>query len=90
MCRKFECHKDIHYKTQLHGPGLGLIMYIFTTLEFPTHNIDFHTVHTRRLITLNSMTATFSAVVSVMYVKRYLITLASTTKADFNEERHTV
>ena len=24
------------------GPGLGLIMYIFTTLEFPTHNIDFH------------------------------------------------
>ena len=24
------------------GPGLGLIMYILTTLEFPTHNIDFH------------------------------------------------
>ena len=24
------------------GPGLGLIMYIFTTLEFPTHNIDFN------------------------------------------------
>ena len=23
------------------GPGLGLIMYIFTTLEFPTHNCDF-------------------------------------------------
>ena len=24
------------------GPGLGLIMYILTTLEFPTHNFDFH------------------------------------------------
>ena len=24
------------------GPGLGLIMYILTTLEFPTHNNDFH------------------------------------------------
>ena len=24
------------------GPGLGLIMYILTTLEFPTHNSDFH------------------------------------------------
>ena len=24
------------------GPGLGLIMYIFTTLEFPTYNFDFH------------------------------------------------
>ena len=28
------------------GPGLGLIMYIFTTLEFPTHNIDFHLLTT--------------------------------------------
>ena len=26
------------------GPGLGLIMYIFTTLEFPTHNFDKHLV----------------------------------------------
>ena len=24
------------------GPGLDLIMYILTTLEFPTHNSDFH------------------------------------------------
>ena len=24
--------------SQLHGPGLGRIVYIFTTLEFPTHN----------------------------------------------------
>ena len=24
------------------GPGLGLIMYILTTLEFPKHNLDFH------------------------------------------------
>ena len=24
------------------GPGLGLIMYILSTLEFPTHNLDFH------------------------------------------------
>ena len=24
------------------GPGLGLIMYIFTILEFSTHNLDFH------------------------------------------------
>ena len=24
------------------GPGLGLIMYILTILEFPTHNFDFH------------------------------------------------
>ena len=52
MCRKFECRKHIHYKTQTGfdsqpeglgvaffatGPGLGLIMYMFTTLEFPTH-----------------------------------------------------
>ena len=28
------------------GPGLGLIMYIFTTLEFPTHNIDFNIFET--------------------------------------------
>ena len=27
------------------GPGLGLIMYIFTTLEFPTHNSDFHKIN---------------------------------------------
>ena len=25
------------------GPGLGLVMYIFTTLEFSTQNFDFHT-----------------------------------------------
>ena len=24
------------------GPGLGLIMYILTTLQFPTHYFDFH------------------------------------------------
>ena len=24
------------------GPGLGLIMYILTTLEFPKHNHDFY------------------------------------------------
>ena len=28
------------------GPGLGLIMYIFTTLELPTHNFDFHLLTT--------------------------------------------
>ena len=28
------------------GPGLGLIMYIFTTLNFPTHNSDFHLLTT--------------------------------------------
>ena len=28
------------------GPGLGLIMYIFTTLEFPTYNFDFHLLTT--------------------------------------------
>ena len=28
------------------GPGLGLIMFIFTTLEFPTHNFDFHLLTT--------------------------------------------
>ena len=27
-------------------PGLGLIMYIFTTLEFPTYNFDFHLLTT--------------------------------------------
>ena len=26
--------------------GLGLIMYILTTLEFPTHNFDFHLLTT--------------------------------------------
>ena len=26
------------------GPGLGLIMYILTTLEFPKHNHDFHKI----------------------------------------------
>ena len=26
--------------------GLGLIMNIFTTLEFPTHNSDFHLLTT--------------------------------------------
>ena len=24
------------------GPGLGLIMYIFTTIKFPTYNFNFH------------------------------------------------
>ena len=28
------------------GPGLGLIMYVFTTLEFPTYNFDFHLLTT--------------------------------------------
>ena len=28
------------------GPDLGLIMYIFTTLEFPSHNFDFHLLTT--------------------------------------------
>ena len=28
------------------GPGLGLIMYILTTLEFLTHNFDFHLLTT--------------------------------------------
>ena len=28
------------------GPGLGLIMYILTTLKFPTHNFDFHLLTT--------------------------------------------
>ena len=28
------------------GPGLGLIMYILTTLEFPKHNLDFHLLTT--------------------------------------------
>ena len=28
------------------GPGLGLIMYIFTTLKFPKHNFDFHLLTT--------------------------------------------
>ena len=28
------------------GPGLGLIMYILTTLEFPKHNLDFHLMTT--------------------------------------------
>ena len=53
MCRKFECCEDIHYKTQglgvaffATGPGFGLIMYIFTTLKFPTHNSDFHLLTT--------------------------------------------
>ena len=27
-----------------HGPGLGLIMYILTTLEFPKHYFDFHKI----------------------------------------------
>ena len=49
--RKFEYREDIHYKTQPEGlgvaffatgPGLGLIMYMFTTLEFPKDNSDFH------------------------------------------------
>ena len=31
-----------HLHPLLSGPGLGLIMHIFTTLEFPTHNSDFH------------------------------------------------
>ena len=29
------------------GPGLGLIMYILTTLEFPKHNHEFHLLTTQ-------------------------------------------
>ena len=32
------------------GPGLGLIMYIFTTIEFSTHNLDFHLKNTHLFI----------------------------------------
>ena len=28
------------------GPGLGLVMYILTTLEFPNHYHDFHLLTT--------------------------------------------
>ena len=28
------------------GPGLGLIMYILTSLEFPKHNFEFHLLTT--------------------------------------------
>ena len=28
------------------GPGLGLIIYILTTLELPKHNLDFHLLTT--------------------------------------------
>ena len=31
---------ELHFSQLV--PVLGLIMYILTTLEFPTHNIDFH------------------------------------------------
>ena len=78
LWRKFECRKDIHYKTQTRtscekcnskafrlgiepassgllffatGPGLGLIMYIFTTLEFPSQNSDFHLVSVKAVQT---------------------------------------
>ena len=27
------------------GAGLGLIMYILTTIEFPTHNTDFYQLY---------------------------------------------
>ena len=30
--------------SRLHGPCLGRLVYIFTTLEFPTHNSDFHII----------------------------------------------
>ena len=33
-----ESHGDSLFAT---GPGLGLTMYILTTLEFPKHNHDF-------------------------------------------------
>ena len=33
----------IHYKTQT---GTSLIMYIISTLEFPTHNLKFHLLTT--------------------------------------------
>ena len=47
ICRKSECRKDIHglglgVAVFATGPGLDLIMYIFTALEFPTYKFDFH------------------------------------------------
>ena len=56
MCRKFECRQNIHCPGRVAKnatprpsgwesnprPDLGLIMYILTTLEFPTHYFDFH------------------------------------------------
>ena len=36
---------ELHF-SQLHGPGLGLIMYILTTREFSEHNFDFHLLTT--------------------------------------------
>ena len=32
------------------GPGLGLIVYILTTLEFPTHYFDIHICNHSRFI----------------------------------------
>ena len=39
-------YKDLGVAFFATGPGLGLIMYILTTLEFRTHNIDFHLLTT--------------------------------------------
>ena len=55
MCRKFECRQDIHYKTQTgtscekyNSKAFGSYnVYLkLTTLEFPTHNFDFHLLTT--------------------------------------------
>ena len=42
IMRMMRDHLGILFAFFATGPGLGLIMYIFTTLEFPTHNSDFH------------------------------------------------
>ena len=41
MFRKFE-PEGLGVAFFATGPGLGLIMYILRTLEFPKHNFDFH------------------------------------------------
>ena len=76
-------------------------MYIFTTLELPNkfiaYYIAFH-VPSKLLslpgysfLTFLQWYNTYAPVcMQKMYVKLYLITLASTTKADFNEGRHSL
>ena len=51
QCSTTELQKPLSYRGVgvaffATGPSLDLIMYIFTTLEFPTHNIDSHLMNT--------------------------------------------
>ena len=76
------------------GPGLGLIMYILTTLEFPKHNLDFYllttSVNAKILLLIHlyftgGLTIRLIRLVMLRYLNEYLFCIYSIHKNTFRK-----